>query len=75
MNINRLARTLVRALHRLTGRHNWRDTRTNPWGIVTEQWCVACNCWRFHRLEDVHGIDREPRWRDGKHPNRLPVNN
>ena len=56
---------LLRLLHR----HRWRDTRTNPYGIATEQRC-RCGEYRHHTAADLSGINMgdKPRWHEGRHP-------
>ncbi len=54
------------------GWHAWRDTRVNPWGITTEQSCVACGQKRHHLFDDFRRtrFGDDPAWREGEHPAR-----
>ena len=49
--------------------HVWDGTYYNTYMSPVEQRCSVCHAYRHHLLEDLRGFD-EPRWRDGKHPNR-----
>jgi len=53
-------------------RHRWKDTRLNAFYIAVEQRC-KCGAARHHLFEDWRGIEREPNWRDGLHPETLKL--
>ena len=59
----------MNAIERLFHRHEWRNTRTNPYGIPTEQRC-ACGKYRHHTSTDLSGVAMgdSPKWRVGRHP-------
>lgn len=49
-------------------KHRWRDTRINPFWIVTEQRCACGACRHLADMWDVMPIDQPVRWTDGPHP-------
>lgn len=53
-------------------RHKWKDTLFNRYSTAVEQRC-KCGEYRHHTFKDLKNLDSEPRWREGRHPQRRVV--
>ena len=67
--MNRLFSWLSRKVHR----HEWEDTRINPFGVATEQRC-KCGAYQHHTANDLSGVEmgEDTTWHDGRHPGDSP---